>query len=130
MHISFNSEIRVPLSADYGTEVLFLSVIEKYKKLIEYYINSDLNQYDNANNLFQIALNIKDEDKTYSMQLAKKVKKYANRNVTKDMRFSISSMCWSSMSPNTSNNISAFVISTPPFLVLRTACLLSALKLP
>lgn len=75
------------MSADYGTEVLFLSVIEKYKKLIEYYINSDLNQYDNANNLFQIALNIKDEDKTYSMQLAKKVKKYANRNVTKDMRF-------------------------------------------
>ena len=38
-----------------------------------------------------------------------------NRFFTKDIRLSISSRCCSSISPRTSNSISAFVISIPPF---------------
>lgn len=64
-----------------------MSVIEQLRKSIDYYTKSNLNIYDNAYRLFQIATNIAKEDKRYSIQLAKKVKNFANRNAAKDVRF-------------------------------------------
>ena len=42
---------------------LFMSITEKFKDVIKYYLNSDLDQYDNLYYLFQVALNLKEEDK-------------------------------------------------------------------
>lgn len=64
-----------------------MSLIEKYKKTIKYYLNSDLDQYDNLFNLFQICRNIKKEDKQQAISIALKVRSYAAKNSSKNVRF-------------------------------------------
>lgn len=64
-----------------------MSIIDKYQNTIQYYLNSDLNQYDNLSNLFQIARNIKEEDKQQAISIAKKVRSNAMQNVSKDVKF-------------------------------------------
>ena len=64
-----------------------MSITEELKDVIQYYLNSDLNKYDNLYRLFQSATNIREEDKQQAISIAKKVRSHAMKNVSKDVRF-------------------------------------------